>query len=296
MYNIICNPVAGKGKTLRLLKTLENFLQSKNLDYTIYKSDNIGHATELCNTLTKEGCNLVCMGGDGTLHEILNGIDNIDEVTLGILPCGTGNDFAKSLGLPVDDVVAAFEIILKGVAKPVDFIKMNDRRVMNVTGMGIDVDVLERTRKAKIIKGKAQYYLSLFRSLLTFKWNKYSVKIDGGQEEFHSAMITAVCNGKYFGGGMMISPKSKVNDGKLDVVIINKMPRYKIPLALIGFFTGKLLQNKYVNHYVCEEAEFITDAKPVINADGELVYGQNFKCSIQKNLLKIFLPETLPAL
>jgi len=291
MYKIICNPVAGKGKTQKLAARLEEYLRSKNVDYSLHFSDSAEHVRRLAAQLSKGGGNIICMGGDGTLHGVLNGIEDLSQVTLGIIPCGTGNDFAKTLGLPLGDVAAAADIILGGAIAKADYIMLGDKRALNVTGMGLDVEVLERMRRAKLIKGRLQYYLSLLRSLLTFRWNEYRISVDGGENKFHCAMITAVCNGKYFGGGMMISPKSDPFDGKLDVIIVNRISRLRIPFALLSFFTGKLLKNKFVDHIRCEQVEFITSAKPSINADGELVYGQSFHCSVVKAGLNVFVPK-----
>ena len=292
MYNIICNPVAGKGKTQKLLAELTSCLDARRIDYTVFRSESAGHATVLARRLARESGDgaLICMGGDGTLHEIIEGIEDFDGLKLGIIACGTGNDFAKTLGLPVGDIPAALDVILSGKSRAVDYIQLEDHRAHNVTGMGIDADVLERQRRAKVFKGKTGYYLSLIRTLFSFKWNRYEVRIDGGEPVKHTAMITAVCNGKYFGGGMLISPESDPSDGVLNVIIVNRISRLRIPFALMGFFTGKLLSFPFVTQYKCERVEFITDARPVINADGELIYGKSFSCGVEKGKLNILVP------
>lgn len=292
MFHVIYNPTAAKGRIRKHLDRLEDLLIGKSLPFEIHGTRYTGHATEMTRELTREKVDLLCLGGDGTLHEVLNGIVDFENVRLGVLPCGTGNDFAKAAGIPANDVEKALNIVLTQPASFVDFIALNDLRVMNVTGMGIDVEVLERAARGKILKGRLQYYKSLIVSLFKFKWHHFGIRLDDETEiRNHSAMITAVCNGNYIGGGMKISPKSDIRDGKLDVVIVNEVKRWRIPKALLGFFNGKLLSYEFVDHFRCEKVEFLTDAKPVINADGELVYNQQFKCQIVKDKLKMFLPS-----
>lgn len=284
MIHIILNPVAGKGKAKKNEGDLIGFLTERRVEYKLYHSLHVGHAAELAREITEnckdEFCELVCVGGDGTLHEVVSGIADPAKVKLGLIPFGTGNDFAKACKLPIKNVVEGMRFILDHEAKPTDYILLNDTRSINVVGMGIDVDVLERCARAKIFKGKIGYYISLIASLFKFRWNKYQVRIDGGEEVFHSAMITAVCNGNYFGGGMNMSPESVLDDGVLNVVIVNEMKKSRMPGIFMGFMKGKILEYDVTTQYKCKEVEFITDAKPVINADGELIHGQNFKCRI----------------
>lgn len=286
-YVVICNPAAGRGKTRKWLRQLENYLVAKGVEFRLRITNTKGEATRFASEFSGGEDVLVCMGGDGTLHEVLNGLREPSAVRLGIIPCGTGNDFAKAIGLPLNSVEAAMQLILEEQALATDYISLNGIRSLNVSGMGIDVEVLERCERAKLIKGRIQYYLSLISSLIWLKWKHFTVCTDGVCHE-HTAMITAVCNGNYIGGGMMISPESLVDDGKLHVVIVNKVPKRLMPRALISFFNGRLLELPFVSQYVCEQANFVTDSKPVLNADGELVRAERFDCSIVKAGIQIF--------
>lgn len=286
-YVIICNPAAGNGKTVKWLKRLESFLHSRQAAYRICRANAKGEARSYAAEFSRTHDHIVCMGGDGTLHEVLNGLEDPSKICLGIIPCGTGNDFAKAIGLPLGSVEDAMQLILDNQPLPTDYIALNDLRSLNVSGMGIDVEVLERCEKARIIKGKLQYYLSLIASLIKLKWKHFTVRTDGVCHE-HTAMITAVCNGNYIGGGMMISPRSLVDDGKLRVVIVNKVPKWRIPQALLSFLNGKIFSLPFVSEYICEEADFTTDFKPVLNADGELLRADRFDCRIVKAGIRIY--------
>lgn len=290
MLNFIINPVAGKGKTLKIVGKIEEYCKAKNIAYTLFFTKSTGNATDLAKDicLNKLG-DIAVVGGDGTINEVLNGMSNFEDVNLGIVPYGTGNDFAKSIGIQAKNIAAAIDIINEAEPKYTDFIELNENvRVMNITGMGIDVDVLQRYKKAKIIKGKLAYYKALLISLFKFKWNKFKVKFDGGEFTEKTALITAVCNGKYLGGGIKVSPKSDASDGLLNVIIVNKISRIKIIFALVALMRGKILKKKYVDHILCKKIELITTAKPIINIDGELIESAEFKCNVVHNKLKVF--------
>jgi len=291
MLNFIINSKAKIRKIEKVVKTIEKYLTDKKVGFKLFFTQCKDDAKTITKELTSKNCgDIVAVGGDGTVFEVLNGMQNFD-INLGIIPCGTGNDFCKAIGINPKKITDVLENILTKPAKPCDFILVNGAlRVLNITGIGIDADVLNRYYKAKIFKGKIGYYLALIVSLLKFKWNKYTIKIDGKKEFFKTAMITSVCNGRYFGGGMKISPLSEVDDNLLNVIIVKKINRLRIPFAFVSFMSGNILKKKFTEHIVCQTAELISDAKPLINADGEIINGDVFKCEIVSNKLKIFRP------
>ena len=248
------------------------------------------HATEITRELTIEGSkNIIAMGGDGTVNEVLNGFTDFESCNMGIIPCGSGNDFAKFINLPFEPV-KAMSLILEGSPKFTDYIQVNGgKRVMNVTGMGLDVAVLERCNRMKLFKGKLQYLISLIITLLKFKWYRFKLSFDGGEEQERTAMIVAVCNGKYFGGGMPISPLSSIEDNYLNVIIVNKMKKSRIPMALLGMLRGKLLKYDFVENILCKRVWLKSlDEEDAVNMDGELIRSVDLDCLLMQNQLKVF--------
>ena len=237
MYDIICNPVSGKGSSLAALKKIENVLTERKIPYTVHLTERPMHATELTREINrKDHADLIVMGGDGTLNEVLNGIENFDTLDLGIISCGTGNDFIRAAKLP-SDVEEALGVILRGNVGHFDYLQLGARRALNCAGAGMDVDVLVRYSTMKAFKGKAKYYASLIDTLIKCKFHKVSIEIDGKTME-KSVFMIAAANGTCIGGGMAISPHSTVDDGKMNVVFINEMPKRKIPGMLIKFLSG----------------------------------------------------------
>lgn len=289
MYDFILNPVAGKGKTILSMKKIESFLNDKGIEYKIHSTLYPFHATEIATKLSLEGSkNIIAVGGDGTVNEVLNGIKDLENCNLGIIPCGTGNDFAKFIKLPKNPV-EAIQLILNSSPKNTDFMLLEDKRVLNVTGMGMDVTVLERCKKMKFLKGKFQYIISLLIVLLNFKWHKFFVSIDDKPEVQKTVLMIAACNGKFFGGGMPISPNSYIDDNFMNVIIINKLKKWKIPLALINLYLGKILKYDFVENILCQKITIRPENNNnAVNIDGELIKQIPFNCTLIKNQLKLY--------
>jgi len=287
MFDILINPLSGKGKSLNALKTVETVLTGKQIPYTVHRTAYAGHAVEITRELNKKDeCNLIVMGGDGFFNEVLNGIEDFSKINLGLIPCGTGNDYVKAAGIPTD-VKKALDVILKGIPQYTDFIQLDDRRALNTTGAGMDVDVLVKYYQMKAFHGKAKYYAALFYTVLHMNFPRMIVEIDGQRIE-REIIITSLANGKYIGGGMKISPLSDVNDGLMDVVIVSKAPKSKIPHLLLQFLKGKHLKNPVTEHYRCTEAKVTLLDGQKTQVDGEVYDNTVLNCKLIHNTLKIF--------
>ena len=151
----------------KVVSILEQILLEKKVDFCFHLTTHKGHAKELTKSLIKNGAtDIIVVGGDGTLHEVINGFTNFDKVNLGLIPCGTGNDFASAVNIPLD-VEKAINIILQEQPKFVDFMQLGDIRGINIIGTGLDVDVLKRYNKLKK-KTKFNYTGCLIKTLFNF--------------------------------------------------------------------------------------------------------------------------------
>ncbi len=283
MYHIILNPVAGKKKALKNLAVVEKIFAARGIVYDVHKTTGEHDGTAIAKKLTEAGENeLIVLGGDGTLHEVLNGIADPSKCNLGLIPSGTGNDFAGRVGLPLD-AEKALAIILENEAKPTDFLEVDGIRCMNVGGMGMDVDVLERCKRGKL-KGKIKYLLSLIKSLFAFKGLPILVESDGIEEK-HDALIAAACNGTQFGGGITICPVAEVDDNKIDVVVVDCIGgKIKIIKAFLKLMKGKILEYPATTHFRCERVTFTPDTPCTVQLDGELYHDLRFAVSLGKGL------------
>lgn len=287
MYDIIINPIGGKGKSLKALKIAEEVLKAHGAEYTIHNTERAGHATEIARELSaKPGTKLIVMGGDGSFNEVLNGIENFDNVTLGIVACGTGNDFIRASKHPAD-VKSAVELILKDNVGYVDYIDLGTRRCLNVAGTGMDVDVLVRYAEMKAFKGKAKYYAALIDTLLHVRFHHLRLTLDGKSMEKTVFMI-GVGNGSCIGGGMPICANAVVDDGLLDVVLVNEIKKRQIPGMLVKFLKGKHIGQPCTEEHRAKEVSIECLDGGKIETDGEIVDEQKLDCKVVHNVLKVF--------
>lgn len=288
MYHIIINPLGGKGKSLEALKEVEKILTARGEEYFVHRTARAGHATEIARELShKPDSDIIMLGGDGSFSEVLNGIDNFENVTLGFVPCGTGNDFVAASKHP-KKVKEAMRVILNGKREYVDFIQLDDRRCLNVLGAGMDVDVLVKYAEMKHFHGKMKYYASLFYTLAHTKWHKLRLTIDGGEPMDRSVFMIGIGNGRSIGGGMPICPNAKVDDGKLSIVVVNEMKKSLIPCRLPFFLTGKHVKKAWTEEFTgsAVKIEVLDDSK--FEADGEVFASELINCHIVSNTLRVF--------
>lgn len=291
MYYIIANETHLKGKGMHRLETVKKVFDVAGKDYEVLltqkKDDAKLHAERI--TSSGEECTIIAMGGDGTLHDILNGIKNFDKCSLGLIPVGTGNDFAATAKIP-KSVKEAAEIIAFKAPKYIDFIELSSGlRSINSVGMGIDVDILRRVYK-KNMHGHTKYLRALIPSLMRFKSCNFTLKYEGKVER-HYGLIAALGNGKQFGGGITMFPHAKIDDGYLDLAIVDYISKPKMIGAFFKLLLGKVDKIKKVTFVKTKAATFIhEDENYTLQAEGELYDNVPFEAHIVENKLKFYLP------
>ncbi|MCL2797897.1 MAG: hypothetical protein FWD58_07580, partial [Firmicutes bacterium] len=207
-------------------------------------------------------------------------------VTLGFIPAGRGNDYAKATGLNLDPIKALADILLGEIVYS-DYIEVGEMRCLNVCGTGLDVAVLERVAGKS---GKITYLRSLIWCIKHFTPYALDVTVNG-EKSRHECIMAGVCNGTTFGGGIKLSPLSKTDDGKLDLIIMRLPANGKIMPALFKFQKGKHLEMEYTTHIVCDEVSAVSadeSAPYPIQLDGEIYYGKTLSCRVVKGGLRTF--------
>lgn len=267
---VIINPCAGRSSASECGKKITAELTRRNINYTAAYTEREAHATEIARGAYHNGERVfVSVGGDGTLHEIINGLPATD-VTLGIIPAGSGNDFLRSLNIPRDPM-KALEVVLSGNTIQLDLPKCNGEYFLNYCGIGFDVSTVILSNKLKKHFPKSVvYFLALLITLLSFKFKTITIKSDIYRLTKKIFMLN-VANGRFFGNGLPFSPESSPSDGILDVCIISKMPRIIIPYMLIYFLKGKHARiKKYVQFLHLSSITLESETKEIIGIDGEL--------------------------
>ena len=291
MLNFIINPKAGGkdgDKIKKAIPKLEKRLLERGVKYVIHMTKCKGQATELTRSLISQGAtDIIVVGGDGTLHEVINGFCDFDKVNMGIIPCGTGNDFASALNLP-EDPVDALDLIIDGSAKFTDFMQLPGVRGLNVVGTGIDVDVLKRYEKKKK-KTKWAYTSCLIKTLFNFEYTDFEAQTDEGTKSYRS-FIAAVANGHRFGGGLEICPPAVPTDGFLNFVAVDELPPLKIVGAFLKLKKGKVLELPGAHHHLTKKIVVTPKTPCTVNVDGELYDGIPFEVEIISDKLKVYRP------
>ncbi|MDE7395842.1 MAG: diacylglycerol kinase family lipid kinase [Clostridiales bacterium] len=275
MLSIIANAHSGKGVAEKNIKKIAKFCLAQNIPYAFYFTEKRGHATELARQLTATGGEIAVLGGDGTFHEVLNGIVDLENTTLGFIPSGRGNDFVRAAKCSLDPIQAVKDI-LRGEKKRIDFIEVGDKRCLNVAGTGLDVDVLQRVAGKT---NKITYLVSLVYCLRHFDPYRVTVTVNGEAHEYDCIMV-GICNGIAIGGNMRLSPVSKIDDGKLDVIVITMPENGKIMPVLPKFVKGKHMDMSITKHFVCDEVTVQTGKS--VQLDGEIYEGLPLACKVVK--------------
>lgn len=294
MNNIlfIINPIAGGGKAKSLISQIEKTMDKYNRNYDILFTKEPKEAIKIAKQNVDNYEIIVAVGGDGTINEVAKGIISVGRGILGIVPGGTGNDMAKSLGISMDPE-KSLEMLNRGFKREIDIGKVNNSSFLNITSVGLDAEVIENHNKFKNrIKGVAVYILSAIYTLFNFKDKDLEIEIDGKllKEEI---MLFAVGNGKYYGGGMKIIPAAQVNDGFLHICIVSGISKLKTMILFPTIFKGNHIKyKKYVRIYKAKEIKIRAKTKISINVDGEMFPKEKdieFKLSSQK--LKVICEE-----
>ena len=218
MYHIIVNTTRIKGKNANDIEIVKSVFDRAGKQYTIHPTKYAGHAAKIAAELTAGGekVRLIAMGGEGTLHEVLNGIKYPERCKLGVIHVGSGNDFAAAVGIPENNPKYAAQIIAFCSPMFIDYIELtHGLRSINAVGCGMDVDVLKRTYAGNH-KGKSKYFYGFLKSVFTYKAKKFAVEVDGGERKNYNGLIACLGNGRQIGGGIKLFPQAEVDDGYMD--------------------------------------------------------------------------------
>ena len=236
---------------------------------------------------------LVLVGGDGMAHLGVNVCANT-TVAMSIVPAGTGNDSAGIFGMPMNDPAAATRLILDSLHTPkvIDAIEiahsLGRTWAIGSASAGFDALVNARANKMSWPAGPMKYYLAMLLELASFKAIRYRSKIDGVAKEFE-AMLCVVSNSGVFGGGMLVVPEASVTDGKLDLLILNKISRFKLVKIFPRVYKGTHVTDPAVELLKASKVEIAADGMPIYS-DGEYVGQAPFTATVVPGALLVIAP------
>lgn len=279
---VIVNPAAGARSTIRRWPAISRLLKHIGLSFDFEYTEAPGHAIELARTAAGDGYRyVVAVGGDGTIHEVANGIlgsSGAADTTLGVVTTGTGGDFARSVGIPrhvgpacgvlVENRTSQVDV---GVVDYVSKGQRNSRFFVNAAGAGFDaavVDTIERSPRH--FRGTLPYILGLIRTLARYKNKRVTLRMGDSTEE--TGIVTlVVANGGYFGGGMHVAPSADPRDGLLDIMVVREMSKIELLKAFPRVYKGTHVTHPKVIMGRANGIIVDTSERVLVHADGELI-------------------------
>lgn len=304
----IVNPVSGKADARKyLVPKLEQAAEQAGVDYAVETTQYKGHAVDIAQTLAEREdgqVRLYACGGDGTLNEVFEGVYRSGRhAEVASIPCGSGNDYVRTFGLPQDFL--DFDSSIRGTAIPVDLIDTGRGICAALCSVGIDAEVaynIPKYRRVPLCGGQMAYNLSIVERLMRPMGRRLRIEID--DEVFEDEyLICAVCNGKTYGGGYMAGPGADVQDGLLDVVFVKKISRLRIAGVLNLYKNGRHMKDGQVVEqlrdimtYRRAKRVYIqpTDGGKVIaNIDGECGPAPSLSAAVLPGAARFVIPQHL---
>jgi diacylglycerol kinase (ATP) len=271
---VVANPSSGRGKGARLIPQVDAELTALGIEHTMIVSRAADEPERLAREAASGGATVVAaLGGDGQVGAVANGILG-SGAALAVIPAGTGNDFARHLGLNRKDPLAAARLLADPSIRKIDVVRITtpegERHYVNVGGAGFDSEVNEHANGVKRLNGTAKYIYSTFVQLAKFKPGRFMVRVDGEDHPF-TGMMLAVGNATSYGGGMLVTPDAKSDDGLLDICVIRELPRRQFVMTFPKVFKGRHVQHPAVTMLRGTEVEISADRPFMVYADGERV-------------------------
>lgn len=308
---VVVNPMASIGKGEKDWPEIQQLLVSENIDFEFVKTEYHEHAIQLVRDLiTEKGYKkIISIGGDGTNNEIINGIFTqkrfpTTEITMGVIPVGTGNDWRRTFGFPdgyqqLVNIIKTGHVYLHDVGKVVYYNNGNHqvRYFLNAAGTGLDEMVCNKTNQLKEAGkgGTVRYLLSTVFSILSFKCLHVQIEVDGKIVFDDNIMSLSIGNCKFNGGGMMMMPKAVPNDGLFDITAIKKIGLLKFAANMKNLYDGSFADKlKEVNLFQGRQIRVISipSHKLLLETEGETLTNSPFDFEMLPKAIKMIIPET----
>lgn len=308
--HLIVNSQAGAGNAKKIYNISKDYLNKKNIEFIPYFTEYAGHEKKITRYLLKKILVdwqpnidnfplLVVLGGDGTLHEVINVLQNHPNIPIGYIPGGSGNDFARAVSLS-RKTEAALER-LTSITQPTTikvmkahFKETNETRlILNNIGVGLDANIVTTANHSKSKKflnqlrlGSLTYLAAVFKVLHKQDAFPISFKTDTHYHSFERAYLCSITNHPYFGGGVAIDPTASPYEDEISVVLIEKVNIFKILYLAVKILSKKHLTSKYVHHFKSSQLEITSSTDQFGQTDGEIIGKEPYhvKCHLTNHL------------
>ena len=291
---ILANPSAGRGRGARALAQTIEYLDSQRIRYVVIASSSLGSSLdEFRQKNHDEFERLLVVGGDGMMHHAINALHEISTVSrlpMGLVPAGTGNDFARALRLDLRNPIRNIDLYIEREPIAIDLGSVNGRRFGAICSTGFDSIVNERANAMRWPKGKRKYDLAMIQELPRFKARNYRITVDGKRHDVR-AMLIAAANGSSYGGGMRVCPDANLRDGLLDVMILHPVPKLEFLRIFPKVYSGTHVTHPQVE--IIRGANITIEGDAVTYADGERISPAPVTISAQPEALLTWMRDAI---
>ncbi len=285
---IIINPVSGTRNKAFIEKLIERHINEEIFDYSIEFTVGPSHATDLAQAAANDGFDVVvAIGGDGTVNETAAGLIN-SNTALGIIPIGSGNGLGRHLQISTNPARALLALN-ESTPMKIDVCTANGVPFFNVAGVGYDAKIAHEFAKMDT-RGFGSYIYNVIRQWFRYKPRKYKIKTEEGEFK-RKALLISIANGSQFGNNAWIAPNARLDDGLMDVCILNKFHTVAAPMVAYQLFSKNIEHSKYMD--VFKTAEFKLKQKSrMIHLDGEpFILGKKIHFKVMPKALNILAPK-----
>ena len=279
----IINPISGTKKNKNIEKIIDNETDKNHFELLIKHTEYKGHGNKMAKwAVEKKFDVVVAVGGDGTVNEISSALIHTNTI-FGIIPKGSGNGLARFLKIPVN-IPKAIQLINQMNVFKMDSIQLNKFHYVNMAGIGFDAYIAHLFANYGK-RGLKSYVELIFKEFKKYKSNYYHMVIDGKTVK-EQAFLVSFANSSQFGNEAHIAPLAEINDGLIDVCILNRFPKYKAIGIIYQLYTKRLLKSKYYKVYKAKQVELKSDIELIAHIDGDPV-------NLGNNLNVRILPQSL---
>ena len=291
---ILVNPTAGSGRGARVVPWLRQRLASGGAE--LHVTDDPAQSEALAAEAAERGCErVIAVGGDGTVQAVVNGLLGAGrDVEMAVMPIGSGNDLARSIGLPTD-MAASWAVATGPTTRRIDVARARngdgrERWFASAGGVGFDAQVAAAMASRRGWQaGRAGYLLTTLTELRRFTNQRVRLTLDGEVLE-RQVLFVAVANGAYYGGGMRIAPDAEADDGLLDVCVVGNISRLTAIREMPNLYRGTHVRNRAVSMHVARSLTVEGDAETRVHLDGEPFGGLPLEVVLHPAALAVAVP------
>ena len=296
-YVFYINPTAGKGNAQEdIIEAINEFFIDKTEQFKIHVTTRIGDAQEDARKEAQTGdeIRMFACGGEGTVFEVLNGTVGYSNVELGVIPCGSANDFLKYFDARDPFLDIADQVY--GETVEMDLIKAGDKYCLNGCSVGMDAVVgrdMAIFKKWPFVSGSFAYTLAIVKTFLGKLGITADISVDGETFKRKNCLFAVIANAPYYGGGYKGAPEAVPYDNELDFTLVDKISKFKI-LKFLGIYKkGEHKKLDCCTMKKCSYMEFTAEKPIPVNLDGEIIESTGMKFELVKNAVKFVLPKSI---